>query len=99
LNALIQCNVNIELSVVWAKDPDISLSGDLMTYSSSVSVTPSLLDAPGGTVTISLTLSNVDIAGIVKNSAKSVSGGQNAVKVGTVTLRVRPNVKPVLAGA
>lgn len=99
VNAVIQCNVNVELSVVWAKDPDISLSGDLMTYGSSASVTPSLLDAPGGTVTISLTLSNVDIAGIVKNSARSISGGQNGVKVGTVTLRVRPNVKPVLAGA
>jgi len=95
----IQTNVNIQLSVAWSKAADISLSGDLMSYGHSESVSPSTLDAPGGTVTVSLTLTNVDVAGIVKNSTRSVTGGQNAVPVGTVTLRVRPNVKPVLAGA
>jgi hypothetical protein len=98
VNVTIQCNVNISLQVAWAKDADISLNGDLMSYSNSVSVSPSTLDAPGGTVTVSLTLSNVDVAGIVKNSSRGVAGGQNCVRVGQVTLRVRPNVKPVLAG-
>jgi hypothetical protein len=70
-----------------------------MSYGHSESVSPSTLDAPGGTVTVSLTLTNVDVAGIVKNSSRGVAGGQNAVQVGTVTLKVRPNVKPVLAGA
>jgi len=89
----ITCNVNIALSVSWSKSSDIDLGG----YSSSASVSPSTLDAPGGTVTVSLTLSDVDLQSIVK-STRGVAAGQNCVQVGTITLRVRPNVKPALAG-
>ena len=83
----ISCNVNIKLSVSWSKDPNVNLGG----YGSSVGVSPSTLDAPGGTVTISLTLSNVNLS--------NLQGGQNSLQVGTVTLKVRPNVTPQLAGA
>jgi hypothetical protein len=55
-----------------------------------LSVNPSTLDAPGGTVTIKLGLKNVDLQGL--------TGGQNCVQVGTVTLKVTPNVTPQLAG-
>ena len=82
----IVCNVNIKLSVSWSKDANVNLGG----YGSSVSVAPSTLDAPGGTVTISLTLSSVDLSNLV--------GGQNCLQVGTVTLKVAPNVTPQLAG-
>jgi hypothetical protein len=79
-------NVNIQLSVVWSKLSSVNLG----SYGSSVSVNPSTLDAPGGTVTINLTLSNVDLS--------NLAGGQNCLQVGTVTLKVRPNVTPQLAG-
>jgi len=82
----INCNVNIALSVSWSKDSNVNLGG----YGSSVSVTPSTLNAPGGTVTISLTLSSVDLS--------NLQGGQNCLQVGTVTLKVRPNVTPCLCG-
>jgi hypothetical protein len=46
------CNVNIKLSVSWSLASGVNLGG----YGSSASVTPSSLAAPGGTVTVSLTL-------------------------------------------
>jgi hypothetical protein len=82
----IQCNVNISLNAVWNKASGVDLGG----YGKSVGVSPSNLDAPGGTVTISLTLTDVNLA--------NLAGGTNCIQVGTVTLQVRPNVKPVLAG-
>jgi len=86
VDVAIQCNVNIQLSVFWTKASGV----DLGSYGKSVGVSPSTLDAPGGTVTISLTLTDVNLANLV--------GGANAIQVGTVTLQVRPNVRPVLAG-
>jgi hypothetical protein len=82
----IQCNVNIVLGVYWSKKDGVSL-GD---YWADASVSPGTLDAPGGTATISLTLGNVNLSGL--------AGGTNCFTVGTVTLQVRPNVKPALAG-
>jgi hypothetical protein len=83
----ITCNVNIKLSVSWSKDANVNLGG----YSASAAVNPSILDAPGGTVTISLTLSNVDLS--------NLQGGQNCLQVGVVTLKVMPNVVPQLLGS
>jgi len=80
------CNVSIKLSVSWSKSSSVNLGG----YGSSVSVSPSTLDAPGGTCTISLTLSSVDLSGL--------QGGTNCLQVGTVTLKVTPNVTPCLCG-
>lgn len=82
----INCNVNIELSVAWSKLASI----DLGSYSSTATVTPSTLNAPGGTVTVGLALTNVDLS--------KLQGGQNCVQVGTLTLKVRPNITPTLAG-
>jgi hypothetical protein len=82
----LNCNVSIKLSVVWTKDASVNLG----SYSSSASVSPATLDAPGGTATISLTLSNVDLS--------NLTGGTNCLQVGTVTLKVTPNVTPQLAG-
>jgi hypothetical protein len=82
----IQCNVNIQLSVGWSKASGVDLGG----YGHSESVSPSTLDAPGGTVTISLTLKDVNL--------QNLAGGTNCIQVGTVTLKVRPNVRPVLEG-
>ena len=86
VDCTIVCNVNIKLSVSWSKDANVNLGG----YSSSASVTPSSLAAPGGTATISLTLSSVDLS--------NLAGGTNCLQVGTITLRVVPDVTPVLAG-
>jgi len=80
------CNVNIKLGVSWSKDSSVNLG----SYSSSVSVSPSSLNAPGGTATISLTLSSVDLS--------NLAGGTNCLQVGTVTLNVTPNVTPCLCG-
>jgi hypothetical protein len=81
----ISCNVNIKLSASWSKASGMpAMDQDYLT------VTPSSLDAPGGTVTIKLGLKNVDLSGF--------TGGTNAVQVGTVTLKVTPNVTPQLAG-
>jgi len=79
-------NVNIAMSVSWTKLSTIDLGG----YSSSVSISPSTLDAPGGTATISLTLSSVSLT--------KLTGGENCLKVGDIALKVRPNVTPSLAG-
>lgn len=81
----INCNVNIALSVSFAKDSTVDVGGG-----NDVSVSPSTLNAPGGTVTISLTLKDVDLS--------KLEGGKNCVQVGTVTLKVKPNVTPTLAG-
>jgi hypothetical protein len=86
VDVALQTNVNIQLSVSWSKASGVDLGG----YGHSESVSPSTLDAPGGTVTISLTLKDVNLA--------NLTGGQNCLQVGTVTLKVRPNLKPVLAG-
>jgi len=86
VNVTIACNVNIQLSVSWSKKSDVNLG----SYGSSVSVSPSTLDAPGGTVAISLTLSNVDLS--------NLAGGANCLEIGAVTLKVRPNMTPQLAG-
>jgi hypothetical protein len=98
----ITCNVNLKLSVSWSKASNINLGG----YGHSESVNPSTLDAPGGTVTVTQTLTDVDLAELVKgfpndDPAKAIPGqtaGANCVTVGSLTLRVRPNVTPVLAG-
>jgi hypothetical protein len=79
-------NVNIKLSVSWSKSSTVNLGG----YSSSASVSPGTLDAPGGTATISLTLSDVDLS--------NLTGGTTCLQVGTITLKVAPNVTPQLAG-
>ena len=85
VDVTIQCNVNIKLSVSWSKKTGVDLGG----YSSSVSVTPSSLAAPGGTVSVCLTLSSVDLSKLL--------GGTNCFEVGSVTLKVRPDVTPQLA--
>jgi hypothetical protein len=81
----IACNVNIQVTADWAKASGMpTMNKDFLTC------TPSNLDAPGGDVVVELALKDVDLAGI--------AGGQNCVQVGTVTVKVRPNVKPQLAG-
>jgi hypothetical protein len=88
LDVTIQCNVNIQLAVEWTKAAGMpTINQDWCT------VTPSSLDAPGGTVTVSLGLKDVDLSGF-----QSGQVGTN-VEVGSVTLKVRPNVSPMLAGA
>ena len=100
----IVCNINIKLSVSWSKLSTVNLGG----YGNSVGVNPSSLDAPGGTVTISLTLSDVSLDSLalgykdadgVVIPGTTKPGGTNSLQVGTVTLKVRPNVTPQLAGA
>ena len=76
-------NVNIELAVYYTGKVDVG-------GWSEASVTPSTLNAPGGTVTISVSLNDVDLS--------KVQGGHNCLEVGTVTLKVRPNVTPTLKG-
>jgi len=87
LDVSIVSNVNIKMSVSWSKDSSVNLGG----YSSSAGISPSTLNAPGGTATISLTLSSVDLSNLV--------GGTNCLQVGTITLKVAPNVSPSLAMA
>jgi hypothetical protein len=81
----IQCNVNIQLKVSFSKN-----SG-MPAMDNSTSITPSSLAAPGGDVVVALTLSNVDIAGFK-------TGIGTTIEVGKVTITVRPDVVPTLAG-
>jgi hypothetical protein len=83
----INTNVSIKLSASWTKDANVNLGS---SYGNSVSVTPSTLDPQGGTVTIALTLTSVDL--------QNLTGGNNCLQVGTVTLKVTPNVTPCLCG-
>ena len=84
VDVTIVSNVNIALSVSYSQTANIGGSGN-------PTVSPNTLDAPGGTVTVSLTRNDVDLS--------QVAGGQNSLQIGTVTLKVRPNVTPKLAGA
>jgi hypothetical protein len=85
VDCAMQCNVNIKLSAAWAKASGMpTMNQDYLT------VTPSSLTAPGGTVTIKLGLKDVDLSGL--------TGGTNCLQVGTVTLKVTPDVTPVLQG-
>jgi hypothetical protein len=86
-------NTNIALSVSWSKLSSINLG----SYSHSESVSPNTLTPTSGNatnVTITETLTNVDLANLPVTSAT----GGNCVQVGTVTLRVTPNFTPVLTG-
>ncbi len=80
----VKCNVKIDLAVDFASVVDgINDAG--------ASITPNQLDVPGGTVTVSAWVNNFDIA----NSAKLQVG--TMIKVGEVTIKVRPAVAPQLA--
>lgn len=79
----ISCNVNIELATYYTGKVDVG------GWSES-SVSPSTLNSPGGTATISVALHDVDLS--------KLAGGTNCLEVGTVTLQVRPNVTPTLKG-
>jgi len=81
----LNCNVSIKLSVSWSK-----ASGMPTINQDSLSVTPSTIDAPGGTCTISLKVKDVDLS--------VMQGGVNCLQIGTVTLKVAPNVNPCLCG-
>ncbi len=84
----IVCNVNIQLAVDWSKKSGMpTINKDWCT------ITPSSLDAPGGTVTVSLGLKDVDLGGFTSGQVGT------CIEVGAVTIKVRPNVAPVLAGA
>jgi len=87
IDVSIVCNVNIKLEVSWSK-----LSGMPTINQDSLSVTPSSLDAPGGTVTIALKVKDVDLSGFTSTQVGT------CIQIGTVTLKVRPNVTPQLAG-
>jgi len=92
----VSTNANIEVGAYWTKGKD-SAGNDFNfgSYSSSVGVSPQYLTPGSGQkVTITLTLSSVDIS----NISPVNPGGTNCVVVGTVTVRVRPNWKPSLAG-
>jgi hypothetical protein len=84
----IVCNVNIQLAADWVKASGMpTINKDWCT------VTPSSLDAPGGTVTVSLGLKDVDLSGFQSGQVGT------GIEVGSVILKVRPNVTPALAGA
>ncbi len=80
----VKCNVKIDLAVDFAATVDGI--GD-----AGASVTPNQLDVPGGTITVSAWVNNFDIT----QSTKLAVG--TMVKVGEVTLKVRPAVAPQLA--
>jgi hypothetical protein len=81
------CNVNIQLKASWSKK-----SGMPTINQDFLNVTPSDLDAPGGTVTVALGLKDVDLSGF--------NSGQvgTCIEVGSVTISVRPRVAPALCG-
>lgn len=88
LEVAIECNVSIQLKLDFVKAAGMpNIEKDWAT------VTPSVLDPTGGTVVISLGVKNVDLKGF---SGQQV--GTN-IEIGYVTLQVRPNVTPQLAGA
>ncbi len=84
----IECNVSIQLKVDWTKASGMpTINKDFLT------ITPSTLDPTGGTVVISLGLKDVDLKGFTGSQVGT------AIEVGSVTISVRPNVTPQLAGA
>jgi hypothetical protein len=80
------CNVAIDLAVDFAAT--VNGLGD-----KGASVTPNHLEVPGGTITVSAWVNNFDIA-----NSKDLAVG-TCIKVGEVTLKVRPAVTPQLSGA
>jgi len=79
-------NANIAFNASWSKLSTINLGG----YSSSTGVSPGSMVAGTKDITLSLTLSSVDLS--------NLAGGTNCLQVGTISLQVRPNWKPSLAG-
>jgi hypothetical protein len=82
----IQCNVSIDLAVEFSKLSGMPVNTDF------VRITPSSLAAPGGDVVVSVGLKDVDMAGWQSEQVGTL------VHVGNVTIKVRPNVAPQLAG-
>ncbi len=82
----VKCNVKIDLAVDFASVVDGI--GD-----AGASITPNQLDVPGGTVTVTAWVNDFDIA-----NSKNLAVG-TCIKVGEVTIKVRPAVAPQLSGA
>ncbi len=83
----VQCNVAIDLAVDWSANSGMPVSKDY------ANINPPNLSAPGGDVTVSLGLKDVDLSAF-----KSEAVG-TCIEVGSVTIKVRPAVAPQLAGA
>jgi len=86
----IVCNVAVALD--WAFEPKANTIGYYEIDWGASGISPSTLDAPGGTVTLSLTLNAVDLS----KSTGLVAGVCN--EIGAFVIKVKPNVTPVLAG-
>ena len=76
-------NVNLQVSADWVQTIAASMEKDYLNLSAST------IDAPGGTITVSLGLKKVDLGG-----TGMVAG--TCVEVGYVSLKVRPNFAPIL---
>jgi hypothetical protein len=83
----VKCNVVIDLAVDWAANSGMPVSKDY------ANINPTSLSAPGGDVTVSLGLKDVDLAGFQSSAVGT------CIEVGSVTIKVRPAVAPQLAGA
>lgn len=80
----VHCNVDIQLAV------DFSLVSGFPGAVDYKTVTPSTLAAPGGTITLS--------AGIKDVNLQNLTPTGDCIDVGTLTLKVRPNITPTLPG-
>jgi len=87
ITVTVQCNVSIDLAVEFTKLSGMPVSTDF------VNINPTSLQPTGGDVTISLGLKDVDLAGFQSSAVGTM------IEVGGVTIKVRPNVAPQLAGA
>ncbi len=83
----VKCNVSIDLAVDFTKLEGMPVSKDYCT------INPTSLQPTGGDVTVSLGLKDVDLAGFKSEAVGTL------IQVGSVTIKVRPNVAPQLAGA
>jgi hypothetical protein len=89
----VETNVNIEVKAVWNKASGMpTMDVDSLKLNDGGDTTT--VNAPGASVKVYLKLKNVD----VKNFNVDTQVGK-CIQIGTITLRVRPLVRPSISGA
>jgi len=89
----VECNVNIEVKAVWAKASGMPTM-DVESLKLNDGGDTTTVNAPGASVKVYLKMKNVD----VKNFNVDTQVGK-CIQIGTITLRVRPLVRPNVCGA
>jgi len=89
----VECNVNIEVKAIWNKGSGLpTINKDSLKLNDGGETCT--INAPGAPMKVYLKIKDVD----VKNFNMDTQVGK-CIQIGTITLQVRPLVRPTIAGA